>query len=85
MELDADYLDRRKDALRARWRFKLAALAVCACVAMLGDLVVEARSLDDPEPAGKAPVTAIIAHAPADHQTDPAFKRTESTLSFRQR
>lgn len=85
MELDADYLERRNDALRARWRLKLAALAVFACVAMLGDLVVDAKPLDGTAPANEAPVTTIIAHAPGHDQTEPAFKRVDSTLSSRQR
>lgn len=47
MELDIDYMDLRREARRARWRMKLTALALLACVLMLGELVAQARPSND--------------------------------------
>ncbi|MEX3012012.1 hypothetical protein [Hoeflea sp. TYP-13] len=46
MELDVDYLDVHREAKRARWRVKLTALAVTACIVMLFDLVAQAKPLE---------------------------------------
>lgn len=47
MELDIDYMDLRRETRRARWRMKLTALALLACVLMLGELVAQAKPVND--------------------------------------
>lgn len=62
MELDIDYLEVQRRARRARWRMRLAALAMLACSIMLGDLVAQAQPENNeatPEfscPDGTAPL-----------------------------
>ena len=47
MQLDTDYLDGNRRAKVARWRARLAALALVACAIMFGDLVAQAQPADN--------------------------------------
>ncbi len=82
MELDIDYLDLHRDAKRARWRMKLTALALVACVLMLGDLVAQAKPLNDipvPEPAR---VYEIPHQVPAPFDAQRVIAGGSKTLIF---
>ncbi|WP_419906178.1 hypothetical protein [Hoeflea sp.] len=89
MKLDADYLDRHRETMRARWRIKMAALAVFASIVMLGDLVVEAKPLDPAEPAGatcrQAAGSDHTTHARGCDEAGPDFISADLALSSRQR
>ncbi|MEM9106129.1 MAG: hypothetical protein AAGC96_10780 [Pseudomonadota bacterium] len=49
MRLDTDYLDKQQRTRRERWRLRLTALAMIACVVMIGDLVATAQPLETDE------------------------------------
>ena len=89
MQLDADYLDIQQRTRRERWRLRLTALALVACVVMLGDLVASAQPLqtrdsppilcpDDTKQPGPHDWRAHPFLANADR--DPAFNLADRTL-----